>query len=133
MLLSKYVLLLCYFFGVRVALHRLSTGLPRRFRSRLDIPDFTGEDLAEIVKKKAASDYHLRFAGGLTERLAAHITHTHGKVRKVLVTDHLGPKLDENTGQPVYEEESDISQSNGGLAVLLLESAIERLQVLPRC
>jgi hypothetical protein len=105
---------------------RADPGLPRRFRNKLDLPDYTGGDLADIVKLKAA-EFKLEFADGLIGRLGQHITQKHGQLRKVPTTDHLGQKVE--NGKPLFHYESDITQSNGGLAVLLLESAIERMQI----
>ena len=79
---------------------RMDPGLDRRFPQRLNLPDYTALELAQIAQQKARSKYERRFGNGLTvELLAKYISDF--KFR-------------------------EISEQNGGLAVNMVETAVKR-------
>ena len=81
-------------------LMRADPGLNRRFPLRLDLVDYTPDEIAQICRKVAIEKFDKVFENGLQERLAAHIDEQYS---------------------------GEISQHNGGLAVNLTEIAVDNL------
>jgi SpoVK/Ycf46/Vps4 family AAA+-type ATPase len=81
-------------------LMRADPGLNRRFPLRLNLVDYTCEELAQICRLVAAERFGKTFEPGLLERLAKHIDEQYS---------------------------GEIAQHNGGLAVNLTEAALDSL------
>ena len=81
-------------------LMRADPGLNRRFPLRLDLVDYTPDEIAQICRKVAIEKFDKVFEPGLQERLAVHIDEQYA---------------------------GEISQHNGGLAVNLTEIAVDNL------
>ena len=81
-------------------LMRADPGLNRRFPLRLDLVDYTPDEIAQICRKVAIEKFDKVFEPGLQERLAVHIDEQYA---------------------------GEISQHNGGLAVNLTEIAVDSL------
>ena len=77
-------------------LMRADPGMPRRFPSTLDLPDYTPEQVASICETAAKYRFNKTFEAGLLPALAKHIGDQHT---------------------------ADIPKQNGGLAVNLTEAA----------
>jgi len=75
-------------------------GLARRFPLRLDLPDYTSEELALIVARAAHERFGLTLDEGLVPRLARLIEEEH---------------------------RSEVAKQNASLAVCLVEQAVERM------
>jgi SpoVK/Ycf46/Vps4 family AAA+-type ATPase/DNA-binding beta-propeller fold protein YncE len=80
-------------------LMRLDPGLDRRFQGRLHLPDYTPDELAKICAQVAETRFTKQLAEGLEEHLAKHIQDFHFR---------------------------ELATQNGGLAVNLVEKALER-------
>jgi hypothetical protein len=81
-------------------LMRADPGLNRRFPLRLDLVDYTCEEIAQICRLVAKQKFDKKFEPGLLEALTVHIDEQYS---------------------------GEISQHNGGLAVNLTEIAVDRL------
>ena len=81
------------------AFMRMDPGLDRRFPQRLDLDDYSALELAEIAKRTAETKFNKVFAPGVREALAARMEHAHRK---------------------------EMTEQNGGLAINLVEKAIDR-------
>lgn len=77
-------------------------GLRRRFSMTLHLPDYTAGQLSEIAMRHSSREFGLAFEAGLRESLREHIWSVHGF--------------------------KGISQQNAGLAINLMERAMERMQ-----
>jgi AAA+ superfamily predicted ATPase len=75
-------------------------GLARRFPLRLDLPDYTGPELAQIAGKVALERFSFRLEDGLVSRLERHIEEEH---------------------------RNEIRNHNASLAVGLVEQAVEKM------
>ena len=75
-------------------------GLPRRFPSTLHLPDYSPDELSQIVRARAASYYEMKLGDGVEKKLV-----------EALKTRY----------------HNDIKGSNAGLAVKLVEQAVSRL------
>ena len=75
-------------------------GLPRRFRTRIHLNDYTPMEIARIAESSANQRFDLTFEDGLLEALATHVEQHHAE---------------------------DIPIHNGGLAINLTEQAFQRL------
>eukprot|EP01051_Picozoa_sp_SAG22_P010407 SAG22_NODE_936_length_6422_cov_3.290843_1_plen_1340_part_00 len=81
-------------------LMRADPGLPRRFPKEISLPDYTPEQIAHIALNAAGPQFGLRFADDtLVEKVGKHIGDVH---------------------------RADIARQNGGLAINLLEQAVNR-------
>jgi SpoVK/Ycf46/Vps4 family AAA+-type ATPase len=80
-------------------LMRMDPGLERRFRGSLHLPDYTAAELAQICTRVAKSRYEKELAPGLEEALAGHIQDYHHR---------------------------EIASQNGGLAINIVEAALEK-------
>ena len=80
-------------------LMRADPGLPRRFPTEIHLDDYTCAEIAAIGKKVAKERFSMEWEAGLEERLAHHIHEAH---------------------------QHEIAQHNGGLAVTLVEQALDR-------
>ena len=80
-------------------LMRAEEGLARRFPNRLDLDDYSPDELAHICEMVARTRHQREFEPGLREKLATHIQNFYWR---------------------------DIAQQNAGLSVNLTEKALDR-------